>query len=680
MAFVGAIVGSIALASIIVISIVGYNKANVLQTDYNNKMKDLVDQINAAQFYEYQYDKYNKKRTDNLVTGLDSVKQEYVKHSDLSASTTTQTLNVADTLTADKSGLSVQGTVATNSASVPDGWTGVNMARRDGRWSHFDWVEDGKNYLRGDTIVDGKVVGDIRAGPNTENDTYPQGWGGGLLAWDAVVKASLLVGNKNGDNTYISGSSISTPNGIQIGKNDPGPMVEKKYNNNNADRYGVGQYGNGRMRMYTATAYPPATVGLGFANAKGEIDDILVANRSGAVSIKGAVATGNSTVPDGWSGVNMARRDGRWSHFDWVGDGKNYLRGDTVVDGNISLQGDKGIAKAGGPGWWNGITQVDDLVITNTNGQSTTKKGITLAPHDLKGGLRVDGQGTSVAGTFVAGAGAPPGGDWTGVNMARRDGRWTHFDWVGDGKNYVRGDTVIDGNLSLGDKGIARAGGAGWWNGITQTDDLVIMNANGGSKTNKGITLAPHDLKNGLRVDGKGTAMSGAVATGNSTVPDGWAGVNMARRDGRWSHFDWVGDGKNYLRGDTVVDGGLSLQDNPMFIRGQGDANHVLQWTGAADGPRLTGCQGGQLNTVCGGEKNALSWDISGTVNIPGKLCIGPPNNSWCFKPNPNNTWLDISRNGAVDGPNQPMYHLSQDGNMWFNRALNGTNQRGWIV
>ena len=35
-----------------------------------------------------------------------------------------------------------------------------------------------------------------------------------------------------------------------------------------------------------------------------------------------------------------------------------------------------------------------------------------------------------------------------GVRWYRKDGRWTHFDH-NDGKNYIRGDTIIDGNLSV---------------------------------------------------------------------------------------------------------------------------------------------------------------------------------------------------------------------------------------
>jgi hypothetical protein len=37
---------------------------------------------------------------------------------------------------------------------VPGDWTGVNAQRRDGRWTHLDWKDNGVNYLRGYTQVD----------------------------------------------------------------------------------------------------------------------------------------------------------------------------------------------------------------------------------------------------------------------------------------------------------------------------------------------------------------------------------------------------------------------------------------------------------------------------------------------------------------------------------------------
>jgi len=47
--------------------------------------------------------------------------------------------------------------LGTDSAEHPDfaGWTGANFRRRDGQWTHFDWKDDQKNYIRGDTQVDG---------------------------------------------------------------------------------------------------------------------------------------------------------------------------------------------------------------------------------------------------------------------------------------------------------------------------------------------------------------------------------------------------------------------------------------------------------------------------------------------------------------------------------------------
>ena len=58
---VAVVVSSIALATIVVISIVGYNKANSIESDYNSKMRDVVDQVNNAQYYEYEFDKKNKE-------------------------------------------------------------------------------------------------------------------------------------------------------------------------------------------------------------------------------------------------------------------------------------------------------------------------------------------------------------------------------------------------------------------------------------------------------------------------------------------------------------------------------------------------------------------------------------------------------------------------------------------
>jgi hypothetical protein len=56
-------------------------------------------------------------------------------------------------------------------------------------------------------------------------------------------------------------------------------------------------------------------------------------------------------------------------------------------------------------------------------------------------------------------------------------------------------------------------------------------------------------------------------------------------------------------------------------------------------------------------------------------LCVGPPDNNWCFSPDPNKQWLSIARNNAPNTPDQGRFYLSHDGNIWVNKS----NYRGWI-
>ncbi|MEY3401673.1 MAG: hypothetical protein RLZZ86_1288 [Cyanobacteriota bacterium] len=132
--------------------------------------------------------------------------------------------------------------------------------------------------------------------------------------------------------------------------------------------------------------------------------------------------------------------------------------------------------------------------------------------------------------------------------------------------------------------------------------------------------------------------MGSALAIGDIPAPQDWTGANFRRRDGRWTHFDWKDDQRNYIRGNTVHDGIFSLQDNQLRLRDNGDGNHYLGFSGAVDGPRLQGHQGGQLGTNQGGDKTALTWNKTG-VYISGnggdwkaqnnQLCLGK---RWCLR------------------------------------------------
>ena len=82
-----------------------------------------------------------------------------------------------------------------------------------------------------------------------------------------------------------------------------------------------------------------------------------------------------------------------------------------------------------------------------------------------------------------------------------------------------------------------------------RSDDNIYIYSSDYDKGAKGIHVTNADK-------------TGGVVVGNEFNHFDWTGLNLQRRDGRYTHFDWVSDGKNYIRGDTVVDGAL----NPQLI------------------------------------------------------------------------------------------------------------------
>jgi hypothetical protein len=173
----------------------------------------------------------------------------------------------------------------------------------------------------------------------------------------------------------------------------------------------------------------------------------------------------------------------------------------------------------------------------------------------------------------VGGDSTPVPQDWTGLNIKRRDGTWTHFDWKDNQKNYIRGDTIVDGSadfnksanfndsiniqsgkvLSLRDQ----------YHGLAFAEDADGPSLYGysGGKLRVSGKDSPVDIlkwtRSGVDISGN-TTILGNIVTGGEKHDD-WTGVNLKRRDGRWSHFDWKDDQKNYIRGETIVDDTMFL-------------------------------------------------------------------------------------------------------------------------
>ncbi|GIW68656.1 MAG: hypothetical protein KatS3mg100_150 [Candidatus Parcubacteria bacterium] len=79
--------------------------------------------------------------------------------------------------------------------------------------------------------------------------------------------------------------SIAAQYGIQVLQNNPGVLIEKRYWGDAADRYGLGQYNDGTLRLYAANTYTSASIRLGFATGETTFNDYLTVTRAGNVGI-----------------------------------------------------------------------------------------------------------------------------------------------------------------------------------------------------------------------------------------------------------------------------------------------------------------------------------------------------------------------------------------------------------
>lgn len=100
--------------------------------------------------------------------------------------------------------------------------------------------------------------------------------------YGGVAMNKLWVGNA----AWMNENVHMMDGKINFAKHDPGAMIEKNYGTND-DRYGVGQFPGGAMRMYTSSQYKPATVALSLAKKDGSFDDVLTIDTDKTTRIHG---------------------------------------------------------------------------------------------------------------------------------------------------------------------------------------------------------------------------------------------------------------------------------------------------------------------------------------------------------------------------------------------------------
>jgi hypothetical protein len=214
---------------------------------------------------------------------------------------------------------------------------------------------------------------------------------------------------------------------------------------------------------------------------------------------------------------------------------------------------------------------------------------------------------------------------------------------------------------------IGRDGGGDWFrifgtndNGTALYNGLSV-NETGGLSVGKWQKI-PQGQFNALGSAGIGGDM-----------PQDWTGLNVKRRDGRWTHFDWKDDSQNYIRGNTIIDGSTNLNGpvripsgQPLTIR---DEWHGMKFAENVDGPMIHGWGGGKLSsTQKDNAVDILRWNREGVFVDNGKFCV----KDWCAEQHDNkNLHVYNRRTGNL---NDWILALTPDKTVHTRRAVNNQN------
>jgi len=223
----------------------------------------------------------------------------------------------------------------------------------------------------------------------------------------------------------------------------------------------------------------------------------------------------------------------------------------------------------------------------------------------------------SLRATQAIGVGDMPR-DWRGANFKRADGRWTHFDFKDDGKNYIRGDTEVDGTLCVKDQNIAGAacvkkadiqslGTIKSWQDTVGTHTQQISGLT--SSLNNNINQLNSQVgTHTQQISGLTNSLNNNINQLNSQIGTLQSKITSIPQQGSYS---------------KVFPNDMYLNDKGLYLREANtpDNNHGLVFSSAVDGPALHGFNGGFLGTKVGGLKQVLRWSSS-NVNVSGQLCV----------------------------------------------------------
>ncbi len=98
-----AIITTVCLACVIIFIIVITIYSTGLKTNFDNKMRGMVDQINTSQFYQYELEKRSVDKLNTIDTNVANVRSSYLPKTDMNNRVITNALDVKDVIQHDGS-------------------------------------------------------------------------------------------------------------------------------------------------------------------------------------------------------------------------------------------------------------------------------------------------------------------------------------------------------------------------------------------------------------------------------------------------------------------------------------------------------------------------------------------------------------------------------------------------
>jgi hypothetical protein len=466
--------------------------------------------------------------------------------------------------------------------------------------------------------------------------------------WDRLEVNQADMNRINTQNMNVSGTNsvgnlqvgrtLSTMNGIIVQRDNPGPLIEKKYNNNNGDRYGVGQFASGTTRstrVYHSGASGSASTNLSIANRDGTFRDVVKVNNSGLTTVDGALR-----VQRGYGTSNWLHVQGNYKDNVYIGSDSNNrgIRSDGQRNFTMIQNNRPGITIAPNADTiiHQNMNALGNNTLRNITGSNLNVRDGTITQLNVPTRLNVPGSTTF-------------GGAMTVNNAANFTRGVTACNVTVTGNTTLRGPTTVTGNATFG--GTMTANNTANFNrGVTANTLSVTgnttfggtMTANNTANFNRGVTA------NTVNVTGNTTLRGPTTVAGNTT----FGGTMTANNTANFNR----GVTANTLNvtGATTV-GGLTVNNAATFRQALTANNATVTGNATLRGPTtVTGNAtfGGMMtanntaNFTRGVTANTLT--VSGTTSFGGAMTV---NNAANFRQALTASNLSVTGNTSLAGP-----------------------------